>query len=605
MNRAAPDSIKSVPELLVWQAERFPHKEALYHKDKGWWQPVTWGDYLKKVNAVAGGLIGLGVQPEDRVAILSNTQIEWVIADMAIMSCGAITVPIYQSNTPAQCAYIIHHSQCEIIFLEDQEQLDKLLEIWDSSLSVKTVIVFEKFHVNDSRVISFHHSQSLGQNGANGKIRDILRAIEPHDPATLVYTSGTTGPPKGAVLTHRNILFTIRSIVTGFDITEDDLSIAYLPMAHIAERMVGSFIKLISGARTAFAESMDDLIFNMREVGPTFHFGTPRVFEKFHSRVITAIDDATGLQRFLYRWAEKVGSKEKDLRLNHQSMPIHLSISYRLADWLILRKIRSVMGGELRFLISGGAPISPEILKWMQNMGLDVSEVYGMTESTGLISMNTPKDNRLGSVGKALPGTKMQLAEDGEVLSFGDHVCDGYYNNRDDSQELIDQEGWLHSGDIGNVDSEGYLWINDRKKDIIITAGGKNIAPQNIENLMKTSRYISQCTVFGDRRKYLTALVTLDEDEITKFARDSQLIYSDLKELSQLPAVAELIGGEIERLNQQLASFETIKNFRILKEELSQDDEELTPTLKVKRNVVEKRYQGLIDEMYTEASISA
>ncbi|MCH8070292.1 MAG: long-chain fatty acid--CoA ligase, partial [Candidatus Marinimicrobia bacterium] len=430
------------------------------------------------------------------------------------------------------------------------------------------------------------------------KVSSVRNEIQPDDPATLVYTSGTTGPPKGVVLSHKNILFTARQITTSLDLSPDDLSIAYLPMAHIAERIVGSFMKLASGARTAFAESMDDLIFNMKEVGPTFHFGTPRVYEKFHARIMTAIDDATSFQKIIYRWAENVGSREKDLRLSHQPITWWLHIRYILANWLVFRKVREFMGGKLRFLISGGAPISPAILEWMQSVGLNVLEVYGMTESTGLISVNFIEDNRLGSVGKALPGTKMRIAEDGEILSQGENICLGYFADADATKELVDESGWLYSGDIGRIDKDGYLWITDRKKDLIITAGGKNVAPQNIENLMKTSKYISQFMVFGDRRKYLTGLLTLDEDEITKFARDRQLIYSDQKELSQLSEVTELIAGEIDRLNKQLASFETIKKFRILEEELSQDDEEVTPTLKVKRTVIEKRYDHLIEEMY-------
>ena len=599
MSQSPPDTIRSVPGLLVWWSEHFPERDALYHKAQGWWKPITWRKYLEKVDAVAERLLLMGVSQGDRIAILSTTRVEWTIADMAIMSCGAITVPIYQSNTSVQCKYIIHHSGCTGIFHEDQEQLDKLLEFWGQVPQMRIAIVFEKFQCEDERVVPFQNLFA-DKNGpvSEFKVSSARNKIQSDDPATLVYTSGTTGPPKGVVLSHNNILFTARQITTSLDLSPDDLSLAYLPMAHIAERIVASFMKLASGARTAFAEGMDDLIFNMKEVGPSFHFGTPRVYEKFHARTMTAIDDATSFQKIIYRWAENVGSCEKDLRLSHQPIPWWLHVRYILANWLVFRKVRGFMGGNLRFLISGGAPISLAILEWMQSVGLNVLEVYGMTESTGLISVNFIEDNRLGSVGKALPDTKMRIAEDGEILSQGENICLGYFADNEAIAELIDESGWLHSGDIGRIDEDGYLWITDRKKDLIITAGGKNVAPQNIENLMKTSKFISQFMVFGDRRKYLTGLLTLDEDETTKFARDQQLIYSDQKELSQLSEVTELITGEIERLNKQLASFETIKKFCILEDELSQDNEEVTPTLKVKRAVIEKRYGHLIEGMY-------
>ena len=596
VSQALPQRIQTVPEMLAWWNQQIPDAEALYHKDKGWWEPLTWREYQERSDSIAAGLISIGITSGDHIAILSQTKLEWILADIAIMSCGAVTVPIYQSNTAEQCEYIIGHSECSAIFIEDQEQLDKLLEIWDSVPHVKKAVVFDRYKCNDFRVIPFQDLEKLAED-----LESLLKRrenIRQEDTATIVYTSGTTGPPKGVVLSHGNVVFMARQIATSLKLTPDDLSIAYLPMAHIAERMVGSFIKLASGAQTAFAESMDDLIFNMKEVGPTFHFGTPRVYEKFHSKITSAIDDATRFQKVIFSWAEKAGCREKDLRLQHKSLPLYQLLLHSLLDWMALRKVRDFMGGNLNFLVSGGAPISPEILSWMQNMGLNVFEVYGLTESSGLISVNLADDNRLGSVGKVLPDTEMRLAVDGEILTRGDHVCQGYLGDQEATSELISDDGWLSSGDIGKVDEDGYLWITDRKKDLIITAGGKNVAPQNIENLMKTSRYISQFAVFGDRRKYLVGLLTLDEDEITKFARDSRVIYKDLRDLSQQKAVKNCISKEISRLNGELASYETIKTFHILEEDFDQDKDEITPTLKVKRNVIEKRYGHFIEEMY-------
>lgn len=596
VSQPLPETIRSVPGMLSWWSQQTPDKEALYHKEKGWWKPLTWREYQSRVDAIAAGLISIGISSGDRVAILSLTRLEWVVADLAIMNCGAVTVPIYQSNTAAQSEYIIRHAECSAIFLEDQEQLDKLLKIWDRVPHVKNAIVFERYKCDDSRIVPLRELEGLSAGVDDVSVR--RENIRREDTATVVYTSGTTGPPKGVVLSHGNVVFMACRIASFMKVTPEDLSVAYLPMAHIAERMVGSFIKLASGAQTAFAESMDDLFFNMKEVGPTFHFGTPRVYEKFHARITTAIDDATAFQKVVFRWAEKIGRCEKDLRLVHKPLPLGRRLLHLLLDWLALSKVRKFMGDNLKFLVSGGAPISPEILMWMQNMGLNVFEVYGLTESSGLISVNLADDNRLGSAGKVLPGTEMRLAEDGEILTRGDHVCQGYLGNPEATAELINADGWLHSGDIGRVDEDGYLWITDRKKDLIITAGGKNVAPQNIENLMKTSRYISQFAVFGDRRKYLVGILTLDEDEITKFARDMGLIYKDLKDLSQQDEIRECITREITRLNEQLASYETIKKFRILEEDFDQDNDEITPTLKVKRNVVQDRYSGIIEELY-------
>ena len=594
------DKIRNVPQLLEWWATHYGDAEALYHKNKGWWEPVTWKGYLSRVDEVVGCLRSAGVKRGDRVSILSTTRLEWVITDMAILSCGAVTTPIYQSNTAEQCEYVIHHSDCKIIFLEDQEQLDKLLKIWGDAPHVELAVVYEPFEAKENdKVISFQDFLTRFKRSEEPESPVSLRQnTEPNDIATIVYTSGTTGPPKGVVLSHGNLLFTIQQIVDLLDLNQDDLSLAYLPMAHVAERMVGSLLKLGCGAKTAFAESMDDMGFNMREVGPTFHFGTPRVFEKFHAKVKTTVDDATFFQKNIYIASLALGQREMDSRLNGGIFPLHQKMALKIMDWLVLRKVRDLLGGEVKLVLSGAAPISSEILRWLQSVGLNVVEAYGMTESSALITANRPWENRLGSVGKAIPKTEMKTAGDGEVLTRGPHVSQGYYKNEMATRKTIDENGWLHTGDMGKIDEDGFLWITDRKKDILITAAGKNVAPQNIENLMKTSKYVSQFMVFGDRRKYLVGLLTLDEDEVTKYARDRQLIYSDLKELSQLLEINDLISSEVLRMNGKLASYETVKMFRILEEELSQDDDEVTPTLKVKRNVIEKRYGHLIEEMY-------
>ena len=380
------------------------------------------------------------------------------------------------------------------------------------------------------------------------------------------------------------------------------MSIAYLPLSHIAERDLGHFMKLYSGNVTVFAESLEDMPVNLIQSGPTIMFGTPRVFEKYYARISSGIKDATWFQKKIYHWAVKVGKSYIELKDEGESPTLYLQIKYTVAHFLTFQKIHDIFGGNIRFMISGAAPISPNIIRYFHWVGLDIYEVYGMTETTGVISANRMGRVKIGSVGEIYPDTEVKIAEDGEICSRGPQNISGYYRNEEASSELLiqDEQGavWLHTGDVGHIDDEGYLFITDRKKDIIITAGGKNIAPQNIENLMKTSSFISQTIVYGDRKPYLTMLVTLDEDEIAKFGRDQKILYQDLADLSKKQEVVDLLHHEISALNKELASYETIKKFRILEEELDQDKDEITPTLKVKRDVVFAHYQYLIDEMY-------
>jgi long-chain acyl-CoA synthetase len=424
----------------------------------------------------------------------------------------------------------------------------------------------------------------------------------PQDTISFIYTSGTTGHPKAGLINSENVLAVVKHLPDLYGITKNDMSIAYLPLSHIAERDLGHFMKLYSGNVTVFAESLEDMPANLIQSGPTIMFGTPRVFEKYYARISSGIKDATWFQKKIYDWAVKVGKSYAELTDKGKTSTLYLKVKYAIAHFLIFQKIHDIFGGNIRFMISGAAPISPNIIRYFHWVGLDIYEVYGMTETTGVISANRMGRVKIGSVGQIYPDTEVKIAEDGEICTRGPQNILGYYRNEEASNELLiqDEQGavWLHTGDIGHIDDEGYLFITDRKKDIIITAGGKNIAPQNIENLMKTSSFISQTIVYGDRKPYLAMLVTLDEDEIAKFARDRKILYQDLADLSKKQEVVDLLHHEISALNKELASYETIKKFRILEEELDQDKDEITPTLKVKRDVVFANYQYLIDEMY-------
>jgi len=579
---------------------------SIWQKQQGAWESVTWGEYGDFVKDIANALLDAGIQRADKVSIISLTRFEWVVVDLAIMSIGAITVPVYPSNTEEQVHYILDHSQSKFVFAEDQEQLDKMMKIRSGLRDVQQTVVFDKYQLEIiEKVISLDTFREKGSTFRRGNPEMLEKSIDggnPQDTISFIYTSGTTGHPKAGLINSENVLAVVKHLPDLYGITKNDMSIAYLPLSHIAERDLGHFMKLYSGNVTVFAESLEDMPANLIQSGPTIMFGTPRVFEKYYARISSGIKDATWFQKKIYDWAVKVGKSNAELTDKGKTSTLYLKVKYAIAHFLIFQKIHYIFGGNIRFMISGAAPISPNIIRYFHWVGLDIYEVYGMTETTGVISANRMGRVKIGSVGQIYPDTEVKIAEDGEICTRGPQNILGYYRNEEASNELLiqDEQGavWLHTGDIGHIDDEGYLFITDRKKDIIITAGGKNIAPQNIENLMKTSSFISQTIVYGDRKPYLAMLVTLDEDEIAKFARDRKILYQDLADLSKKQEVIDLLHHEISALNKELASYETIKKFRILEEELDQDKDEITPTLKVKRDVVFANYQYLIDEMY-------
>jgi len=596
----------TVPKLFWYNVENYGDDITTWQKEKGVWKSITWDDYGQWVLDVANALLDAGIQRGDKVSILSQTRFEWVVVDLAIMSIGAVTAPIYHSNTEEQVHYIAEHSGSKFIFVEDQEQLDKILSIWDRLPNIKQIVVFDKYlppnlpnvlRLGDFKKIGIeygkNHSNQFSERMQSGKEKDLI---------SFIYTSGTTGHPKAGMINSYNVISVIKHLQSLFEISREDMSIAYLPLAHIAERDLGHFVKLYTGYATVFAESLEDMPANLRQSGPTVMFGTPRVFEKFYARISTGIKDATWIQKTIYKWAVNVGKTYVEKKDKKQSISLIMKIKHSLAHFLIFQKIHDIFGGNIRFMISGAAPISPNIIHFFHWIGLDIYEVYGMTETTGIISSNRIGSIKIGSVGQIYPDTEVRIAEDGEICCRGPQNIAGYYHNEEATAELLvkDEEGteWLHTGDVGHIDEDGYLFITDRKKDLIITAGGKNVAPQNIENLLKTSPYVSQSMVYGDKKPYLTALVTLDEDEIAKFARDRKILYQDLADLTTKNEVLDLLHHEVSKLNKELPSYETIKKFHILEEDFDQDKDELTPTLKVRRKVVTERNKDILENLY-------
>ena len=591
----------TVPKAFLHHVTEQKHDIANWSKVKGVWESQTWGEYGANAKKIGQALLTSGMNPGDKVSILSQTRLEWVMCDMAIMCIGCVTAPVYHSNTKEQVLYIAEHSDARLMFIEDQEQLDKILEIWGRLPNVEKAVVFDAYHPKDlPNVTSFADFIETGIDDDSFEQR--IESSKPEEVISFIYTSGTTGHPKAGIINSDNVISMIKYLPDMLDIRKEDISLAYLPLAHIAERLLGHFLKLVYGNETAFAESIEDMPDNTRQVGPTILFGTPRVYEKYYARISTGIGDATWVQKKVYNWSVETGRKRSELLSKKESIPITLKFKSAMAKFLIYNKIKDIFGGRIRFMISGAAPISPEIIHYFKWMGITIYEAYGMTETTGVISCNKPGFVKIGSVGQLLPETEVKIADDGEICVRAPQNIKEYYKNEEATNELLkpgsNDSFWLHTGDVGHIDEDGYLFITDRKKDLIITAGGKNVAPQNIENLLKTSPYVSQAMVFGDKKPYLTALITMDEDEIAKFARDHKLLYQDLANLSKKEEVHELYRQEVHLKNEKLASYETIKKFFVLEEDFDQDKDELTPTLKVRRKVVTERYRDILENLY-------
>ena len=596
----------TIPKLFWRQVKKFPDKTTIWYKQSGVWKSLNWSEYGTFSKEIGNALMASGIYKGDKISILSETRPEWVMCDMGIISSGCVTAPIYQSNTEEQVFYIANQSDSVLAFVEDQEQLDKMLAIWDRLPNIKKIVVFDRYYpTNLPNVLSLEHFLELGRDYEEkhpNKFEEKIFSSQPDDLISFTYTSGTTGNPKAGMYTSRNIIASARYLPEAINVKGDDFYVCFLPLAHIAERLIGHFIRFFSGHPAAFAESIEDMPQNIRQTGPTVVFGTPRVWEKFYARIMTGVGDGTWLQKKIFHWAVNVGKTNYEIKETGKKPSVWLKARLSIARFLIHDKIKDIFGGRIRTILTGAAPISKEIIRFFNWVGLDVYEAYGMTETSGVITVQSEGKTKIGSVGIPIPGTEIKIMEDGEICCRGEQNIQGYYKNEEATNELLKPDGkggfWLHTGDVGHIDEEGYLFITDRKKDIIITAGGKNVAPQNIENLMKTSPYISQAMVYGDKKPYLTMLVTMDEDEITKFARDQKILYQDLGDLTKKEEVIKLINHVVKEKNKELASYESIKKFRILEEELDQDKDEVTPTLKVKRKVVTAHNQDLLDGMY-------
>ncbi|MCP5264980.1 MAG: long-chain fatty acid--CoA ligase [Burkholderiaceae bacterium] len=579
---------------------------AMRQKELGIWEEVTWTELGAHVGHIAQAMVADGFEPGDTASILSNTRREWTYADYGILCAGGISSGIYPTDAASQVEYLLADSDSSIVFVEDEEQLDKVLEVRSRLPKLRRIVVFDMeglAQVDDPQVISLQAFEQVGIGHASKNPGELDRRIDhrqPDDVAILVYTSGTTGRPKGAMITHRNLCYVMEHYAPELAQGEDDDKMAFLPLCHVAERMFGQFLSLQFGARLNYVENPETVAENVREIAPTVMLAVPRVWEKFYSAIQIAVREATPLQRRAYAFALAIGYRVADLRLAGRPVPALLALANRLLRFFVLDNIRRVIGvHRARYGVTGAAPISPELLRWFAALGVDIYEVWGMTETTGGGTVNLPGKRRLGTVGPASPFNEIRISSEGEILVRGPNVIKGYLNLPEKTREAIDEEGWLHTGDVGSIDADGFVKITDRMKDIIITAGGKNVTPSEIENELKFSPYVTDAVVVGDRRPYLTCLVMIDHENVERFAQEHAVPFSNFASLCRAAEVQALIQAEIDRVNGRFARVEQIKKFRLIEFKLTAEDEELTPTMKLKRKLVNEKYADLIGSMYS------
>ncbi len=591
----------SVHDMLTYTVERFPEKDAYRSiRDDGSLESVSWTEFAKQVRRVGKSLIALGVGKDDKANIVSYSNYHWVLTDVALASIGSVTVGIYHSLLAKDIGYIVNHSDAVLVFAEDAEQVAKLLSIRHELPAIRKVILFKgEPPPGEDWVITYEDFLELGSEVADEALDARIADVEATDVAAIVYTSGTTGIPKGAVLTHDNITFTAQSVFGSAKIFADDTAMLFLPLAHIFARTC-VFTALFAGCNTTFARGIDTIGDDFKTARPHWFPSVPRIYEKVHTKIISGAQAKGGVALKLFNWACGVGNRVSDHLLANEPIPFPTRLQYGLATKLVFSKVQAALGGRVRWCISGAAPLDPSIGKFFHAAGVLILEGIGMTENTSFTNVNREDNYRFGWVGPTGPGIEQKTAEDGEVLYRGRNVMREYYKMPAETAETLTEDGWQHTGDLGSIDAEGFLKITGRKKDLIVTAGGKNVAPSAIEGLIATSPYISQVCVIGDRRKYLTALVTVDQDNIRAYAAENGIAGESLEELMASEGVNTLIRGIIDEKNTELASFETIKKFRLL-EEFSIENGMLTPTLKVKRNVAMERFADVIEGMYAEA----
>ena len=599
--------INTIPRLFWDSVKSRGERVAMREKDLGIWQEISWSHYGERAKLTGLALHTLGLEKGNVVSIASEGNPEWLYTDMGTIGAGGISSGVYTTDSAAQVKYLVNDSATKFYFAENEEQLDKILEVRGECPTLKKIIVYDMEGLNDfhdDQVISHEEFLKIGEktNQENPDLwESLVNNVSPDDIAILVYTSGTTGPSKGAMINHTNLLYSINTGYDIFDVMEHEEQLSFLPLCHILERSVSVMIPLKTGAVVNFAESIDTVPENIREVSPTVFIAVPRIWEKFYSSITILMKDATFIGKFFYQLSINVGSKYKEYFIDGKEPPLSLKLSYWICNQLVLKNIKKLLGlNNCRYALSGAAPISPDLINWYLSLGIDMREGWGMTETAGVGTAFYSREIKLGHVGRAVNDSEVRIAKDGEILFRGPGVFCGYLNKPEQTKEtLID--GWLHTGDVGEIDNYGNLKITDRKKDIIITAGGKNISPSEIENELKFSPFISDAVVIGDKRKFLSCLIMIDEENVMKHAQDNDIPFSNFESLCKSEEIVSLIDDEVNKVNKKFASVEQVKKFSLIDIQLTAEDDELTPTMKLKRKFINQKYGDIIESMYQSA----
>ena len=591
---------QTIPELFLTAVREFPRPDCFSYRDEtGQYVDVSSEEALRRVKALRMGLKSLGVKPGDRVALLSENRIEWALADLGSLCAGAVTVPIYPTLLTDTIEFILSESEPVIIFVSTEEQAAKIHQIRGRLSSLRDVVSFERTNLPD--ILTFDKLKQIGQNLLEDNPptpRDECVEVDKDSPCSIIYTSGTTGNPKGVVLSHWNFVSNVLNIKDQVPISSADRCLSFLPLSHVLERMGGLFTMLAVGASIAYAEKMDTVPQDIIDVQPTFMISVPRLYEKIYAKAVSTASGAGFPKKNIFFWARDIAISMAEFKADGQKPGALFKFQYTLADKLVFSKIRAKLGGRIQMMISGGAPLNSKINKFFNGAGLNILEGYGLTETSPILTANTFENFRYGSVGKAIPDTDLKIAEDGEILARGPQVMLGYYRNEAATSEVLDGDGWFSTGDIGHLDEDGFLFITDRKKDLIVTAGGKNIAPQPIENQYVANKYVTQAVVIGDRRQFLSALIVPNFETLQGYAEGKGIHAMELTDLVRHPQVKALFNEIIESMNKDLPGFSQIRKFALLDREFTLEDGELTPTMKIKRFAINRLYKKTIDTMY-------
>ncbi|HBB25172.1 MAG TPA: long-chain fatty acid--CoA ligase [Bacteroidetes bacterium] len=591
-----PEMFTQVCDRYVGRTDKFPYTERV----SGEWKSITHDQLRYSAELLAAGLHDLGIRKGDRVGIISENRTEWFISDFAMVGLGIIDVPVFPTLTPKQLQYIYHDCDAVCVIVSNQMQLNKLRQVWDDLPMLRHIITMNDVECEDERVLSMASIMQKAEQSTTPEYRrqlyvSTMSQIKPDDLLTLIYTSGTTGNPKGVMLTHNNLVSNVLSSQTVITLYDTDSLVSYLPLCHIFERMAGFYLAFSVGGSLTIAESIDTVAELMRQVRPTMMTSVPRLFERIRLRILSTVEKDKPIKQKIFRWAYSVG----EAKLDGKGGPV-LALQHAIADKLVFSKIRDRFGGRLRFFVSGGAALNPEIGRFFQVFGINIVEGYGLTESSPVISVHRLEDIALGTVGKPIPGVEVKIAEDGEILARGPNIMRGYWRNEDETAKTIDAEGWLHTGDIGEFNGRGHLRITDRKKHLLVSSGGKNIAPQPIEALIAQCPFVDQVMLVGDAREYCTALLVLDKEAAKAWAEKNAVQSTPWEELVGNQALRSTVEKEINKLQRDLSKYERVRRFAIIPEAFSVENGMMTPTLKVKRKAVLERYSNIVDSLYEQ-----